>query len=162
MAELLSMKNAENCIDASLLRKINKVSKDDKILTQDIKLGIKESIIKHLQFDLAREQMSATNKDWLIATCLMARDRIMAKFIRSRKVHYLRNAKRVYYMSLEYLPGRFLKNNLTNLGILDETKKALEAFGQNFEKIAEEELDMGLGRLTCNIKLLCIGIWHTL
>lgn len=139
------MKNAENCIDASLLRKINKVSKDDKILTQDIKLGIKESIIKHLQFDLAREQMSATNKDWLIATCLMARDRIMAKFIRSRKVHYLRNAKRVYYMSLEYLPGRFLKNNLTNLGILDETKKALEAFGQNFEKIAEEELDMGLG-----------------
>ena len=145
MAELLSMKNAENCIDASLLRKINKVSKDDKILTQDIKLGIKESIIKHLQFDLAREQMSATNKDWLIATCLMARDRIMAKFIRSRKVHYLRNAKRVYYMSLEYLPGRFLKNNLTNLGILDETKKALEAFGQNFEKIAEEELDMGLG-----------------
>ena len=73
------MKNAENCIDASLLRKINKVSKDDKILTQDIKLGIKESIIKHLQFDLAREQMSATNKDWLIATCLMARDRIMVE-----------------------------------------------------------------------------------
>ncbi|MDR1528092.1 MAG: glycogen/starch/alpha-glucan phosphorylase [Puniceicoccales bacterium] len=118
---------------------------DEKIRTQDSKLEIKESIIKHLQFDLARDQTSATLRDWWVAVCLMAKEMIMSQFIRTQKVHHTNNVRRVYYMSLEYLPGRLLKNNLINLGILNDTKKALEILGQNFDDIVNVEPDMGLG-----------------
>jgi starch phosphorylase len=46
---------------------------------------------------------------------------------------------------LEYLPGRLLKNSLINLGILNDTIKALETLGQNFEDIMNVESDVGLG-----------------
>lgn len=118
---------------------------EDKMFTQDAKFGIKESIIKHLQFDLARDQSTATVRDWLIATCLMARERIMSQFIRTQRTYHTENVRRIYYMSLEYLPGRLLKNNLVNLDILDETKNALAEFGQDLDTIANAEPDMGLG-----------------
>ncbi|MDR1890883.1 MAG: glycogen/starch/alpha-glucan phosphorylase [Puniceicoccales bacterium] len=118
---------------------------DEKIQTQDFKLSIKESIIKHLQFDLARDQVSATLRDWWVAVCLMAKEMIMSQFIRTQKSHHENNVRRVYYMSLEYLPGRLLKNNLISLGILDDTKKALEVLGQNLDDIVNVEPDMGLG-----------------
>ncbi|MDR1413519.1 MAG: glycogen/starch/alpha-glucan phosphorylase [Puniceicoccales bacterium] len=117
----------------------------DKIQTQNFRQKIKESIIKHLQFDLARNQTTATPRDWWIATCMMAREMIMSQFIRTQKTHHENNARRVYYLSLEYLPGRMLRNNLVNLGILEDTEKALETLGQNFNAIVEVEPDMGLG-----------------
>ena len=115
------------------------------IQKQDAKISIKESIIKHLQFDLAREQTSATTRDWWVAVCLTVRELMMSKFIRTQKVQHVTNCRRIYYMSLEYLPGRMLRNNLVNLGILEEVKNALEAFGQSFEEIEAIEPDMGLG-----------------
>jgi starch phosphorylase len=117
---------------------------DEKIETQDFKLEIKESIIKHLQFDLVREQTSARLRDWWLAVCLMAKEMMMAQFIRTQKFHHVNNVRRVYYISLEYLPGRLLKYNLINLGILDDTKKALEILGQNFDDIVNAEPDVGL------------------
>jgi starch phosphorylase len=116
-----------------------------KIQTQDLKSRIKESIIKHLQFDLARNQGTATLRDWWIATCLMAKEMIMSQFIRTQRTHHATNTRRVYYISMEYLPGRLLKNNLVNLGILEETKKALEVLGQDLTEIENVEPDMGLG-----------------
>jgi starch phosphorylase len=112
---------------------------------EDIKSEIKESIMKHLQFDLAREQVTATLRDWWVATCLMAREMIMSQFIRTQKVHHMIDTRRVYYMSLEYLPGRLLRNNLMNIGIFEETRQALEALGQNLDDIENVESDMGLG-----------------
>jgi starch phosphorylase len=116
-----------------------------KIQTQSLRTEIKESIIKHLQFDLARDKSTATLRDWWVAVCLMAKEMIMSQFIRTQKTHHLSNARRIYYMSLEYLPGRLLKNNLISLGIFEETQKALEILGQNFDDIEGVEPDMGLG-----------------
>ena len=123
------------------------LSKDERDILRDRSstTAIRESLIKHLQFDLAREQMSATLRDWWIATCLTVRELIMSKFIRTQKVQHLTNCRRIYYMSLEYLPGRMLRNNLINLGILDDVKAALASFGHDFETIEAMEPDMGLG-----------------
>ncbi|MDR1432782.1 MAG: glycogen/starch/alpha-glucan phosphorylase [Puniceicoccales bacterium] len=130
---------------ASIRKKDGAESADGKVQPQGRKLRIKESIIKHLQFDLARNQGTATLRDWWVATCLMAREMIMAQFIRTQRTHHGSNVRKVYYISLEYLPGRLLKNNLINFGILGDTKKALEILGQNFDDIENVEPDMGLG-----------------
>ncbi len=55
------------------------------------------------------------------------------------------DVKRVYYLSAEYLPGRFLKNNLINLGMYEETVKAMKELHLDIEELFEEEPDPGLG-----------------
>ncbi|MDR3144550.1 MAG: glycogen/starch/alpha-glucan phosphorylase [Puniceicoccales bacterium] len=137
--------NASNCCLLSVDEESNGSTSGNVVQMQDFQSWVKVSIVKHLQFDLARDRVTATPRDWWIATCLMAKEIIMSQFIRTQKVHHTSNARRVYYMSLEYLPGRLLKNNLINLGILEETKKALEMFGKNFDEIEAVEPDMGLG-----------------
>ena len=63
----------------------------------------------------------------------------------TQQAHHDKKVRRAYYLSLEYLMGRLLINNLHNSGIYDEAKDALAALGQNFDDIANEEDDMGLG-----------------
>lgn len=129
----------------TLKKKSDNTVSGNKVQSKAFKDGVKENIMKHLQFSLAREQISATKRDWWIATCLMARDKILSQYIRTQKTHHMTNCRRMYYMSMEYLPGRMLRNNLINLGIMEDTCKALEELGQNFDEIEEMEPDMGLG-----------------
>ncbi|MDR2737609.1 MAG: glycogen/starch/alpha-glucan family phosphorylase, partial [Puniceicoccales bacterium] len=140
---VMENEEAESCVHA--YKKHDNKLQGNKIQTQDLRTEIKESIIKHLQFDLARDKSTATLRDWWIAVCIMAREMIMSQFIRTQKTHHITNTRRIYYMSLEYLPGRLLRNNLINLGILEETQKALEILDQNFDDIENVEPDMGLG-----------------
>ena len=59
--------------------------------------------------------------------------------------HSSRGEKRVYYMSMEFLMGRSLKNNLHNLGMTEDFEKAVKSFGADPEKIYAQEPDAGLG-----------------
>ncbi|KRK81226.1 glycogen/starch/alpha-glucan phosphorylase [Companilactobacillus nodensis] len=56
-----------------------------------------------------------------------------------------KDAKQVYYFSIEFLPGRLMKSNLLNLGILDTVRDGLDKLGLDFEKICSSEPDPGLG-----------------
>ncbi|WP_125565852.1 glycogen/starch/alpha-glucan phosphorylase [Companilactobacillus insicii] len=56
-----------------------------------------------------------------------------------------KDAKQVYYFSIEFLPGRLMKSNLLNLGILDTVRDGLDKLGLDFEKICRSEPDPGLG-----------------
>ncbi|MEZ5278377.1 MAG: glycogen/starch/alpha-glucan phosphorylase [Opitutaceae bacterium] len=106
---------------------------------------IKLSICNHLKYTLARDPHTATLRDWWISTSMAVRDRIIERMIRTQGTHHNKNARRVYYLSLEYLMGRLLVNNLINSGIYDQTRDALSELGLDFEEIREEEVDMGLG-----------------
>ncbi len=108
-------------------------------------VGMKESIKSHLKFTLARDPDTATQQDWYQAAAFAVRDRIMARFIETMAVQTSTNARRVYYLSLEYLMGRLLHNNLVNAGLLDATRQALEELGHQLPTLDEEEPDMGLG-----------------
>src|SRR5690606_1913653 len=55
------------------------------------------------------------------------------------------NARRLYYLSLEYLMGRLMENNLHNTGLFEEAQIALKELGVEWEDIRESEVDMGLG-----------------
>src|SRR5699024_4824886 len=87
----------------------------------------------------------ATDRDWWTATANMVRDLIVDRMIRTIQTHRKKNARRAYYLSLEYLMGRLLINNLLNAGILEQTQQALKELGFDFEEIVDEEYDMGLG-----------------
>ncbi len=102
-------------------------------------------IQRHLVSTLARDPGSATPRDWWVATALAMRDTIHERMIATQAVHNANNVRRIYYFSLEYLMGRLFGNNLLATGLYDTAKAALTALGQDFEKIRESEVDMGLG-----------------
>ena len=107
--------------------------------------ALKASIVYHLQHTLAQSPDTATTHDWWVSVSLAVRDRILEGMIRTQKCYTRQNVRRVYYLSLEYLMGRLLTNNMINAGILEETCQALEQLGLDCGTIKEEEVDMGLG-----------------
>lgn len=106
---------------------------------------MKSSILSHLRYTLARHPESATPDEWWTATSYAVRDRILDRFMETQKVHHKKKVRRAYYLSLEYLMGRLLVNNLYNTGMYEQARDALKELGQDIDVIADEELDMGLG-----------------
>jgi glycogen phosphorylase len=108
--------------------------------------SLETGILSHLEFTLG-ELPKHVDSDWepYLAVALAVRDRLMERWIRTQDAYYEHDAKRVYYMSLEFLMGRTLGNSLINLGLLEECKKAASDLGFDFEALREAEWDAGLG-----------------
>ena len=107
--------------------------------------ALKTSILNHLKFTQARDEKTASKRDWWICTSLAVRDRLLERMIRTQGVHNDGNVRRMYYLSLEYLMGRLLQNNLYAAGIYGATQSALRELGVDPDKVLDEEHDMGLG-----------------
>lgn len=105
----------------------------------------REAILRHLKSTFARDTVTATRNDWWLATCMAARDLTLERYISTQTTHVNKNVRRVYYLSLEYLMGRVLSNNLVNLRVRKAAAAALKSLGQDLEAVADEEADMGLG-----------------
>lgn len=73
------------------------------------------------------------------------RDRIIHQWDLSRKTQRKNHSKRVYYLSLEFLMGRAMTNNIINLGIEKPVKEALSSLGYTYEELRDTEPDAGLG-----------------
>ncbi len=106
---------------------------------------LKEEILNHLIRDQAHDAATATRGDWWRAVSLTVRGRMMELACDVRRHRNTRNVKRAYYLSLEYLMGRLLVNNLVNMEMLNECRTALAELGQDLEDIVEESPDLGLG-----------------
>jgi starch phosphorylase len=107
--------------------------------------GIERSFLARRQYSLAKDRHSATAYDNFKALAIAIRDRITERWIATQQKYHKENAKRVYYLSMEFLIGRLLGTNILNLGIWDQTKTALQAQGIDIEELREEETDAGLG-----------------
>ena len=107
--------------------------------------SVKTSILNHLRYTLARHPESATRDEWWTATCYAVRDRMLDRFMKTQAEHHRKKVRRAYYLSLEYLMGRLLINNLHNAGLYEAAREALGELGQDFDEITSEEADMGLG-----------------
>ena len=107
--------------------------------------SLKLSITNHLRFTLGAYIETASENDWYVATSLAVRDRVMERASQSRRQHRAQGVRRVHYLSLEYLMGRLLENNLRNAGIYDATKEALSEMGKDLDALVQKEPDMGLG-----------------
>ncbi len=115
---------------------------ETKDMTKD---GLKESFSASLHYGLAKDRFTATSHDNFMALGMSLRDRLVERWIQTQQRYHVKNLKRVYYLSLEFLIGRLLGNYILNLGLWDQSQKALEEFGLDLEKVREEEVDAGLG-----------------
>lgn len=107
--------------------------------------SFKHSITNHLRFTLGAYVETASANDWYVAASLAVRDCAMDRATRSRTQHRAQGVRRVHYLSLEYLMGRLLENNLRNSGLYDIAKEALASMGKDLDVLVRQEPDMGLG-----------------
>lgn len=109
------------------------------------KNGIKLSFAANREYLLAKDKYSATLYDDFIALAIAVRDRLVERWIETQQRYHRENVKRVYILSLEFLIGRLLGTNMINLGLWEETKKAMIDLGLDLEKLRNLESDAGLG-----------------
>jgi starch phosphorylase len=102
-------------------------------------------IVDTLIHRIGKDERAARKHDWLDATILTLRDEIIDKWMESTRAAHASGAKRVYYLSLEFLIGRLLRDALSNLGRNAEVKAALASLGVDLDEIEEIEPDAALG-----------------
>jgi starch phosphorylase len=102
-------------------------------------------ILEALKYRVGKDATVATPHDWLSASIKVVRDRIVDQWINSTKQAYERQEKRVYYLSLEFLIGRLMRDAFSNLGLLDAMRRALHSLGVDLDLIAQLEPDAALG-----------------
>ena len=107
--------------------------------------AIERDFAEHLKYTQDADVFHTTMQGRYNALAYSIRDRIIHQWDVSRKVQAAAKAKRVYYLSLEFLMGRAMTNNITNMGLNDEVSKALKDLGYKYEEIADVEPDAGLG-----------------
>ncbi|TPW29927.1 glycogen/starch/alpha-glucan phosphorylase [Pararhizobium mangrovi] len=102
-------------------------------------------IVERLTYRIGKDPRVAERHDWLSATILAIRDRVIDHWMDSTRSTYEQEHKRVYYLSLEFLIGRLMRDAVSNLGLLEETRDALASLGVDLDVIAELEADAALG-----------------
>jgi starch phosphorylase len=104
-----------------------------------------EEIIERLTYRIGKDAKVAKPHDWLTATILVVRDRIIDKWMESTRKVYATGDKRVYYLSLEFLIGRLMRDAVSNLGLMEQVRDALASLGVDVAVIAGLEPDAALG-----------------
>ncbi len=131
-------------MSASPASKKMKTSTSTKTLSTEA-AALQASVLHYLKYKLGRDVEGATRRDWWIATATAVRDRMVERGLETYKAHRDGNVRRIYYLSMEYLIGRLMLNNVINLGLHEAMMEGLGDLGQDFDTIRAQEEDMGLG-----------------
>ncbi len=106
---------------------------------------IKSAILTKLRLAIGKDAGMATRHDWYKAAALALRDRIVHRWLTADKQSYDAGAKRVYYLSLEFLIGRLFTDALNNMGLLQVFETALGDLGVSLSDLRKCEPDAALG-----------------
>ncbi|MBB4284752.1 glycogen/starch/alpha-glucan phosphorylase [Roseospira goensis] len=107
--------------------------------------GLKRRLHDHLRHSLGKGPVGSTHLDWYLALALATRDLMVETWMDSTRQAYKTDAKRVYYLSMEFLIGRSLVANLLATGSLDLARQTLDDMGLDFEAIRDCEPEAALG-----------------
>ena len=107
--------------------------------------ALRRSISNRLMYGVGMDAVTAQPRDWLHAVELAVRDRLVARWMRTTRMQYEQDVKRVYYLSMEFLIGRTFSNALLALGIYAEVKEALSGLGIDLASLEDLEPDAALG-----------------
>src|SRR5258707_13593639 len=135
---------------------------------------LREGIEQFLRFARGKVWSEASMREKLFALSVAVRRPALDAMRESERRYREQDAKRLYYLSMEFLMGRALGNNLTNLGLYDDTKAIMAELGVDLDELQSLEPDAalgngGLGRLaacflaslaTLNYPGFCYGINH--
>ncbi|MGX8678222.1 MAG: glycogen/starch/alpha-glucan phosphorylase [Sphaerochaetaceae bacterium] len=107
--------------------------------------AIEKDFAEQLKYTMDADIYHATEENRFTALALAIRDRIIHQWDESRKTQRSSSAKRVYYLSLEFLMGRAMNNNIVNLQLEAPVREAMSKLGYSYEELEEMEKDAGLG-----------------
>lgn len=109
------------------------------------KEAFKESVRENVKFLYRKSLEEATQEQLFQAVSYTVKDVIIDNWFETQKAYDKQDPKIIYYMSMEFLMGRALGNNLINLGAYEEVKEALEELGLDLNAIEDMEPDPALG-----------------
>ena len=106
---------------------------------------LREAILRHVRYTLVRPTSELKPADYLKPVSLAIRDRIVDRMLETESRYRHKDSKRLYYLSMEFLMGRSLGDNLSNLRVEDMCREVLAGFGVSLDEVLESENDAGLG-----------------
>ncbi len=106
---------------------------------------VKKSVSRHLHYTLGKDVFSATKRDWFSAVVYTVRDYLMEKWLATHRAYHYDDAKRVYYLSMEFLIGKTLGSSLINTGMEDALREALKELDLDLNDVFDVESEAGLG-----------------
>lgn len=111
------------------------------VISRDLRALVEEQ----LKYTLCVSLNKATNGDVFNAVALAVRYFQQDQFLGSQARQRAEKKKRVYYLSMEFLLGQSLRNNLMNMNLLNDMRQAVNELGFDFDNILDEEPDAALG-----------------
>jgi starch phosphorylase len=106
---------------------------------------LREAITRHIRYTLGRDAQGLSAADHYIPVALAIRDRLIDRMLETEQRYRQAGAKRLYYLSMEFLMGRWLGDNLVNLQLEDHCRRVLTELGADLDDVLESEPDAGLG-----------------
>jgi starch phosphorylase len=107
--------------------------------------SLRRSLSNRLIYSMGKDPITATHRDWFHTTAYAVRERLIERWMETMRSYYQSDAKRVYYLSMEFLTGRLLSNALLNMGFYEECREALSDLELDIDRIRELETDAALG-----------------
>ncbi|WEJ59801.1 glycogen/starch/alpha-glucan phosphorylase [Devosia sp. FJ2-5-3] len=107
--------------------------------------AIQAEILERLIYSVGKDPIVARPHDWLTATILAVRDRVMDRWMESSRETWRTANKRVYYLSLEFLIGRLMRDAMSNVGLMEPVQQALANLNVDLGDLINLEPDAALG-----------------
>ncbi|ETX27525.1 glycogen phosphorylase [Roseivivax isoporae LMG 25204] len=106
---------------------------------------MRDAILAHLAYSFGKSPEAAQIEDWRMALSYAVRDRMVESWFSATRRCYEQKAKRVYYLSMEFLIGRLLEDGIVNLRLQDQAHAALAELGLDYHAVLADEPDAALG-----------------
>ncbi|MBD3392472.1 MAG: glycogen/starch/alpha-glucan family phosphorylase [Chitinivibrionales bacterium] len=100
---------------------------------------------RYLRYFLAKDDATATSYDKYMALSYAVRNQMVDKWIETQKRYHVSNSRRVYYLSMEYVLGKSLRQNVVNLGMDESVTQVARDLGFSLDEVYAEEHDCELG-----------------
>ena len=107
--------------------------------------ALASEILERLTYSVGKDSIVARPHDWLYAAILAVRDRIIDQWMESSRETWQTSHKRVYYLSLEFLIGRLMRDAMSNIGLMEPMRDALKSLGVDLGDLLSLEPDAALG-----------------
>ncbi len=107
--------------------------------------ALQAEILEKLTYFVGKDPIVARPHDWLKATIYAVRDRIIDQWMESSRETWRTSHKRVYYLSLEFLIGRLMRDAMSNIGVMEHVRDALKNFNVDLGDLINLEPDAALG-----------------
>src|SRR3954468_9334808 len=114
-------------------------------VTADSAEKLKQAILWRGRYTMGRDPATLNPTDGLTPVSFAVRDRLIDSMLATEERYRAANAKRLYYISMEFLMGRTLGDSLCNLQLLEMCREALDQEGVDLDEVLDAELDAGLG-----------------